>query len=73
MWRNDTRCKYMFMFPLNNLAHKGLTPDSAKLSPWSMTDGKVGGPAKNKGGTVKLLYVIIFEILKSCQRCILVW
>ena len=23
MWRNDTKCKYMFMFPLKNLAHKG--------------------------------------------------
>ena len=25
MWRNDIKCKYMFMFPLKNLAHKGLT------------------------------------------------
>ena len=24
MWRNDTKCKYMFMFPLRNLARKGL-------------------------------------------------
>ena len=24
MWRNDTKCKYMFMFPLKNLARKGL-------------------------------------------------
>ena len=24
MWRNDTKCKYMFMFPMRNLAHKGL-------------------------------------------------
>ena len=24
MWRNDTKCKYMFMFPLKNLACKGL-------------------------------------------------
>ena len=24
MWRNDTKCKYMFMLPLNNLARKGL-------------------------------------------------
>ena len=23
MWRNDTKCKYMFMFPLKNLARKG--------------------------------------------------
>ena len=25
MWRNDTKCKYMFMFTLKNLARKGLT------------------------------------------------
>ena len=25
MWRNDIKCKYMFMFPLKNLARKGLT------------------------------------------------
>ena len=25
MWRNDTKCKYKFMFPLKNLARKGLT------------------------------------------------
>ena len=25
MWRNDTKCKYMFMFPLKNLARKGLS------------------------------------------------
>ena len=24
MWSNDIRCKYMFMFPLKNLARKGL-------------------------------------------------
>ena len=24
MWRNDTKCKYMFMFSLKNLARKGL-------------------------------------------------
>ena len=24
MWRNDVKCKYMFMFPLTNLARKGL-------------------------------------------------
>ena len=27
MWRNDTKCKYMFMFPLKYLAHKGLKLD----------------------------------------------
>ena len=25
MWRNDTKCKCMFMFPLKNLARKGLS------------------------------------------------
>ena len=25
MWSNDIKCKYKFMFPLNNLARKGLT------------------------------------------------
>ena len=25
MWRNDTKSVYMFMFPLKNLARKGLT------------------------------------------------
>ena len=24
MWRNDTKCKYMFMFPLKKLSHKEL-------------------------------------------------
>ena len=24
MWRNDTKCKYMFMFPLKKIARKGL-------------------------------------------------
>ena len=32
--------------------------DSAKLvSPWSSTDEKVGGPVKNMGGPIKLLYI----------------
>ena len=26
MWINDTKCKYMFMFPPKNLARKGLIP-----------------------------------------------
>ena len=29
MWRNDTKYEYMFMFPLKNLAHKGLIIDTA--------------------------------------------
>ena len=30
MWRNDTKCKYMFMFPLKNSARKGL-----RYWPWT--------------------------------------
>ena len=45
--------------------------DSAKLgSPWSKTYEKVGGPVKNMGEPIKLLYTIIYEILKSCQKYI---
>ena len=28
MWSNDIKCKYMFMFPLKNLARKGLSNQS---------------------------------------------
>ena len=30
MWSNDMKCKYMFKFPLKNLARKGLTYPSKK-------------------------------------------
>ena len=38
MWRNDIKCKYMFMFILKNLARKGLIQDqcisySANINP----------------------------------------
>ena len=32
MWSNDTKCKYMFMFPLKNLARKGLR-NTVKVNP----------------------------------------
>ena len=32
MWSNDIKCKYMFMFPLKNLARKGLR--SIHVSKW---------------------------------------
>ena len=32
MWRNDIKCKCMFMFPLKNLALKGLRVDIACVS-----------------------------------------
>ena len=45
VWRNDIKCKYMFMFPLNNLARKELSEDaifgmfclesSTCYSPWT--------------------------------------
>ena len=28
MWRNDIKCKYMFMFSLKNLARKGLISEN---------------------------------------------
>ena len=31
---------------------------------------KKGEPVKNMGGSIKLLHVIMFENLKSCQKCI---
>ena len=41
--------------------------DSAKLViPRSLTDEEVGGPVKNMGGPIKLLYITMFEIGKSC-------
>ena len=34
MWGNDMKCKYMFMFPLKNLARKGLsTITNAEYTP----------------------------------------
>ena len=30
MWYNDIKWKYMFMFRLNNLARKGLSPSTDK-------------------------------------------
>ena len=32
MWRNDTKCKYMFMFPLKNLACKGLIKERDQIN-----------------------------------------
>ena len=41
MWKNDTKCKYMFMFPLKNLARKGLSKLSLKLGHgWVTTSQK---------------------------------
>ena len=36
MWRNYTKCKYMFMFPLKNLARKGLRPLISKDSRYTL-------------------------------------
>ena len=48
-----------------------LKPDSAKLvSPRSSTDEKVGGPVKNMGGPIKLLYITMFKMGKSCKKLI---
>ena len=37
MWRNDTKCKYMFMFPLRNLARKGLILTKTPRIIWCRT------------------------------------
>ena len=56
---------------LENSRRPPKSPDTAKLTgPRSSTDEKVGGPVKNMGGPIKLLYVIMFNILKSCQKWI---
>ena len=38
MWRNDIKCKYMFLFPLNNLAHKGLIQWGLDKNGWHFAD-----------------------------------
>ena len=57
MWRNDTKCKYMFMFPLKNLARKGLRiscechkTSLIMLIWWVVTFGSGNGlvPSSNK-------------------------
>ena len=42
--------------------------ESAKLAgPQATTDVKLEGPVKNMGGSIKVIFVIMFEILKSCH------
>ena len=36
MWRNDIKCKYLFMFPLQNLARKGLSPVTLCIISWKI-------------------------------------
>ena len=38
--------------------------------PRSVTSEKVVGQQKNMGAPIKLLYVKMFKIQKSCQKCI---
>ena len=40
MWSNDIKCKYMFMFPLNNLACKELTHCGLVITYGSMKHGQ---------------------------------
>ena len=41
MWSNDIKCKYMFLFPLKNLACKGLNAIDAGI-PGNLINGWVG-------------------------------
>ena len=66
-------CFFMIIYPKTfglKWPNYGCT-DSAKLvSPQSSTDEKVGGPVKNMGGPIKLLYITMFKIGKSCKKLI---
>ena len=39
MWSNDIKCKYMFMFPLKNLARKGLRVEAHSIPEQSPAHG----------------------------------
>ena len=61
-------------FHLRINSHKVLkpSPDSVRLgSPWSTINEKVRGPVQQSGRPMELLHMIMFEILKSHQNCIL--
>ena len=51
MWNNDIKCKYMFLFPLKNLARKGLTMFSG-IYLWAISQW-----------VVELLFCIILKLL----------
>ena len=55
MWRNDTKCKYMFMFPLKNLARKGLI--SKLLMSWWHWEPVLKNFLQNGGHFVNALCV----------------
>ena len=46
MWSNDIECKYMFMFPLKNLARKGLRDVDALHQFVSNATSLLGSPFK---------------------------
>ena len=62
-------CEFKVWFMFSHCQRR--VADSAKLiSPRSSTDEKVGGPVKNMGGPIKLLYITMFKIGKSCRKLI---
>ena len=58
LWRYDTKCKYMFMFSLKNLARKGLIPDTRCA--W-----KTNLPQQVSNKPYQL--VVIYSVSTSCN------
>ena len=55
MWRNDIKCKYMFMFILKNLAHKGLVISKWVLATLLLNSKGYSTCVIEKGCTTSLL------------------
>ena len=84
MWRNDMKCGYMFMFPLKNLACKGLIESAPLLAPWLLTscgpdvcwtglrNNTVFCPSCDVKNTKLIQYLpqyVILTCLTDCSEC----
>ena len=66
-----SKSKHVTTCTISACGYAIMEPDSAKLvSRRSLTDEKVGGPVKNMGGPIKLLYITMFKIGISCKKLI---
>ena len=74
MWRSDTKCKYMFMFPLKNLARKELrVPMKGSCRLWVSAPGvlyDIGYPSETH---LKLKSRELSWIHITCCSCPIVW